>query len=401
MLGVRSAASPGPAVVAVGYNRPAALLRLLRSLAAGTYPNNVPLIISLDFSGDPRPGDIADAFDWPHGPKHIIRHPKQLGLREHILSCGDLSQEYGGIILFEDDVVAARHHYDYVMQAIASYGNDERIGGFGLYSYRLNEFNNMDFEPIDDGSDVYFLQVAASWGQSWTAAQWRLFRTWYGEHSNEPICVLDRVPRQLEAWRENSWKRFYIKYLTATGRTFVFPRPSLATNTARAGTNTKRDVSIYQTPLDQRPRLWRMPSLDASLARYDVFYEPDPAVLRVLCPLLEHVDFDVDLFGTKPAEALSRPYLLSSRPAKTGLGFGLMAGAPPVGSILQQVRGQFFTLGLRQQFGPMTLKRKMQLIGATQVGRVLNNVMFQLLKPVQTEMMIRKARRRAGRRAHG
>ena len=394
-------AATRPAVVAVGYNRPDALLRLLRSLAAGTYPDGVPLVVSLDYSGDPRPGEVADAFDWPHGPKRVIRHAANLGLRMHILSCGDLSLEYGGVILFEDDIVAAPHHYAYVLQAIDQYGPDDRIGGFGLYGYRLNEFNNMDFEPLDDGSDVYFLQVAASWGQAWTAAQWRLFRAWYAEHGTRPIRVADRVPRQLEAWRDNSWKRFYIKYLTATDRTFVFPRASLSTNTARSGTNTKREVSIYQTPMDQQSRDWRMPPLDRSLARYDVFYEPDPAILRTLCPALDGVEFDVDLYGTKPAKAMTRPYLLSPRPARGGRQFGLMAGAPPVASILQSVPGTFFTLAPRSRFGKLSYRRRLRLIRATQVGRAYNNLMFQLLKPLQTELVIRKARRSVRKIADG
>ena len=385
-----------PAIVAVGYNRPDALLRLLTSLAAGEYPAGVPLVISLDHSGNEAPGIVADAFAWPHGPKRIIRHQSNLGLREHILSCGDLTREYGTIVLFEDDIVASPHHYAYVLQAIERYGDDERVAGFGLYGYRINEFNNVDFEPVDDGSDVYFLQVAASWGQAWTAAQWQLFRGWYAKHGSEPIVVADHVPRQLEAWRSNSWKRFYIKYLTATGRTFLFPRTALSTNTARSGTNTKREVSIYQTVLDQRARVWRMPPLEGSRARYDVFYEPDPAILHGLCPGLAGMDFDVDLYGTKPPEALTRPYLLSSRPARGTPQFGLLFGAPPVASILQGTPGEFFTCARRELFGPMTTARRMRLIRATQIGRPLNNLMFQMLKPLQTSLLIRKGRRAVG-----
>ena len=384
-----------PAVVAVGYNRPEALLRLLESLRAGAYPPGVPLVISLDWSGDAAPAAVAEAFEWPHGPKRVIRHPQQLGLREHILACGDLTQEFGGIILFEDDIVAAPHHYAYVQAAFDFYGDEPAIGGVALYSYRLNEFNNLDFEALDDGSDVYFLQVAASWGQAWTASQWSAFRAWYGRHSGDPIRVEDRLPRQLEAWRANSWKRFYIKYLTATGRTFVFPRPSLSTNMAIAGTNTKRLVSIYQSPLDLLPRRWRFRSLANSLAQYDVFYEPLPSTLRALQPRLADADFDVDLFGTKPRQALSRPDLLSSRPTGAARqGFGLLTGAPPAASIAQAQPGDFFSLARRDTFGAMTRRRLYTLARASQVGSAFNKVMFQTLKPLQTELLIRKARAR-------
>ncbi|MCH4891674.1 glycosyl transferase family 2 [Sphingomonas sp. SFZ2018-12] len=388
-----------PALVIVGYDRPDALAGLLTALRAGTYPDGVPLVISLDLSGDPRPGEVADAFEWPRGPKRVIRHPQRLGLRNHILSCGDLSEEYGAVIVLEDDLLAAPHLYAYVERAIDRFGADNRIAGISLYHYRINEFNNMDFEPIDDGSDVYFMQVAASWGQAWTASQWRLFRQWYARYGRDPIRVTDGVPRQLEAWRDNSWKRFYMKYLAMTGRYFVYPRASLTTNRARPGTNTKRAVSIYQTAMDVGARDWRLPALDQSLARYDIFYEPEPDTLRALQPALADADFDVDLYGVKPAAALTRPDLLSSRPARRGrLRFGLVSDAPAVASIIAGVPGSFFTLAPRDHFSAMSLGRRWALARATQVGRPGNAMMFQMLKPVQTEILIRKlarARRQA------
>lgn len=392
-----------PALVAVGYNRADALGQLLGSLRAGDYPQGVPLVISLDHSGDPAPGALADAFDWPFGPKRVIRHPERLGLRAHILACGDLSETYGAVAVLEDDLAAAPQLYGYLARAVETFSSDDRIAGVSLYHYPLNEFNNMDFEPVDDGGDNYFMQVAASWGQAWTAAQWRGFRGWYAQHAGAPIRVEDGVPRQLEAWRDNSWKRFFMKYLAQTGRYMVYPRAGLTTNNARPGTNTKRAVSIYQTPLDQRGRDWRFTPLDASLARYDIFFEPEPAVLRALQPALAGHDFDVDLYGVKPAAALRHPLLLSARPARQAvLRFGLLADGPPVASILAGAEGSFFSLAPREAFGAMTLARRAALARATQVGRPGNALLFQLLKPLQTEMLIRKlARARAQAAAHG
>lgn len=392
---------PDPALVAVGYNRPDALHRLLVSLREALLPAGTPLVISLDWSGNTEVGALADAFEWPYGPKRIIRHERNLGLRRHILICGDLTADYGAIALFEDDLLVAPGFYPYLQGAIAAYGADDRIGGFSLYDYKINEFNNIDFCPIEDGSDVYFLQVAASWGQAWTAAQWASFRKWYAAHETEPFSESQGIPRQLAGWRENSWKRFYIKYLATTGRYFVYPRASLTTNCADPGTNTRRSVSIYQTPLDLAVRDWRFAPLDHSLARYDVFYEPEAAVLRRLVPALDDgaAEFDVDLFGTKPAAVLTRPRLLSSRPCSKGIGFALRAGAPPVGSILANRPGDFFHLSERSNFGSMTIARQHALARASQVGAPLNSLIFQVLKPVQIEMLIARQARAAKRAA--
>ena len=389
-----------PAVVAVGYNRPEALDRLLASLVRATYPPGTPLVISLDHSDTPAVAALAERFEWPHGPKRVILHPAQLGLRAHILACGDLALEYGGVILFEDDIVAAPHFYDFVLRAAAAYADEPRVGGVALYSYRINEFNNLDFEPLVDGFDVYFLQVAASWGQAWTAAQWTAFRAWYATNHDRPIKVSDGVPRQLEAWKASSWKKYYIKYLVETGRWFVYPRPSLSTNTARPGTHTKREVSIYQTPLDLAPRDWRLPAFDESGAVYDVFYEATPETLVRRTPDLGPADFDVDLMGIKPAAVLRRERLLSARPcARAQRRFALVGNGSPDNDVACGKDKGFFSLGARRHFGTMTLRRRLRLAKAANPASMWNKVFYQLLKPLQTELTIAMARRAARKSA--
>jgi hypothetical protein len=383
-----------PAIVAIGHSRSDALSRLLGSLRAGEYPSRTPLVISLDHSDDEAVGALAEAFDWPHGPKRVIRHPARLGLREHVLRCGDLTLEYGGIVLFEDDLLAAPGAYGYATQAMAFYADAPRVGGIALYSYQINEFNNLDFRPIADGSDVYFLQVAASWGQAWTAGQWAAFRQWYAAEKDNPISTAQGLPRQLQAWKASSWKKFYIKYLVATDRYFVYPRMALSTNTARPGTHTKRAVSIYQTPMDlDRRRQWRFRSIEQSLALYDVFYEPRPETLARLRPELRGLDFDVDLMGARPADGLTRPLLLSSRPCGQPFQrFGLRQGSSPADDVADGAPGEMFSLGPRSAFGAMTQGRRLKLIRALHGGRATGKMLFQMLKPIQTELRIALSR---------
>lgn len=384
-----------PAIVAIGYDRPKALACLLDSLRAGAYPAGTPLIISLDHSDIEAVSELARSFEWPFGPKRIIQHPVNLGLREHVLRCGDLALEYGAVILFEDDLLAAPHAYDYVRQAMDFFATDDRIGGIALYHYLINEFDSLNFRPVADGSDIYFLQVAASWGQAWTAAQWRSFRTWYADAKDRPITAADQLPRQIEAWKPSSWKKYYIKYLVETGRYFVYPRVSLSTNTAKPGVHMKRAVSIYQTPIDlAADRHWRFLSLEASLALYDVFYEPKPEMLKRLQPALQAFDFDVDLMGAKPASALHRPLLLSSRPCrKPVLSFGLRSGSTPADDVADGAPGATFSLAPRAAFGPMSPMARLKLIKATHGHGALSKFLFQALKPIQAELAIARARR--------
>ena len=89
-----------PAVVIPAFNRPKSLLRLLRSLDKGDYPLNhsIELIISIDGGGDHEVLRIAKEFNWNFGTKTIIEHDENLGLKNHIISCGDLAKNM--VLLF-------------------------------------------------------------------------------------------------------------------------------------------------------------------------------------------------------------------------------------------------------------------------------------------------------------
>ena len=384
----------GPAIVAAAFTRPTALGRLLGSLARARYPDDVevPLVISIDHGGDPLVAVTAKTFPWPHGPKLVIVHPANLGLRAHILSCGDLTERFGAVIVLEDDLLVAPHFYAYARAALEFYDADDRIGGIALYSYRLNEFNNLAFTPLSDGSDTYFLQVAASWGQAWTARQWRAFRTWYARQTDRPILEADGVPRQLEAWSAQSWKKYYIKYLVTTDRFFAYPHAALSTNSAKPGSHTKREVNIYQVPLDMGPRDWRFSTLDESLSVYDVYHELKPAALKRLRPDLADGDFDVDLSGLKPASALTRPELVSSRPCSAPrLRFG-MEMVPLEANLAYGVEGDMFSVGPRAAFGAMPEARKLAVVRHLNNFAYWNKYFFQMLKPIQTRVQILRKR---------
>ena len=77
-----------PAIVTVGYDRPGALSRLLNSLKEADYDgfDNITLVISIDKGGDPAVTRAAEAFDWGHGEKRIIKREERMGLKKHILS---------------------------------------------------------------------------------------------------------------------------------------------------------------------------------------------------------------------------------------------------------------------------------------------------------------------------
>ncbi|NMD70181.1 hypothetical protein HHO41_07745 [Bacillus sp. DNRA2] len=92
------------AIVVVAYNRVNSLSRLLTSLKRANYFGlHTPLIISIDKSQNKDVAICANNFEWPFGEKHVIEHPNRLGLRNHVLFCGNLSRDYDAVVVLEDD----------------------------------------------------------------------------------------------------------------------------------------------------------------------------------------------------------------------------------------------------------------------------------------------------------
>lgn len=303
------------AIVIAAYNRPASLQRLLGSIATAYYEgySNIQLYISIDHSGNNDCKGIADAFEWRYGTKVVLQHAQNLGLKKHVLSCGDLSQQHDAVIVLEDDLLVSSSFYDYAQQAYAFYKNDEQVAGVGLYHNTFNEVAYSPFEPLNDGYDNYFMQVPCSWGQMWTRKQWAGFLQYINEVKEEHWA--DSLPGNVQQWPNNSsWKKYYYNYLLQTGNYFVYPRVGLSTNFGDAGQHLQQAQSVFQTPLLLSAKTFRFSTIDASLSIYDGFYELSGEIYRRFSNGDQDVSFDLN--GTKPLEAVKTKYLVSSKQCK-------------------------------------------------------------------------------------
>ena len=187
------------ALIVVGYNRIKSMTRLLESLLRAKFTHPVPLVISIDCSGNEELYTYAHEFEWPFGKKYVNIQTKRLGLKEHILQCGDLTQYFKGVVILEDDIYVSEFFYPYVEQAVEYYYNDERIACISLYR---NEFQGLVMLPtlsIQDGYDGFLKQSVASWGQCWTDKMWRSFREWYDNEDRENFEHID-MPEEIKSW---------------------------------------------------------------------------------------------------------------------------------------------------------------------------------------------------------
>ncbi|MCB9233901.1 MAG: hypothetical protein H6581_19750 [Bacteroidia bacterium] len=327
-----------PAVVIPAFERPHCLARLLRSVAAASYPAaEVTLVFSLEGGADPEVVRLAEEFEWNHGPKRILQRKEKLGLRRHILACGDLSQVYGSIVLIEDDLLVAPGFYQFACAALDFYQNDESISGISLYTYAVSECRFLPFRSLEDENEVYFQQFASSWGQAWSLAQWKGFRAWYQE--NEEIKAGEALPQYLREWSETSWKRHFIRYLLACDKYFVFPKTSFSTNFGDPGTNSDTP-GLFQVPLTNKSDGFHFVPLQDSRAVYDVYFELKPDCLKALNPALQAYDLTVDLYGQRDPDFLQKEFVLSSRHgANPVLTFGLEM-VPLAENVIRGVEGR-------------------------------------------------------------
>ncbi len=251
---------------------------------------------------------MADQFQWDFGHKEVIIHEVQLGLKRHIYFCADLANRYENVIILEDDLFVSPHFYEYAKQALSFYQDEDRIAGISLYGYPVTEHLHFPFNPIDDGADVYFLQMASSWGQLLTKVQWNRFKEWNKQHESE--FDESSVPAYIKNWGENSWKKHFVHYLIENKKYFVYPRLSLSTNFNEGGNHADPSVN-FQTAIQNTKKEYVFSNISQSKAIYDPWFEITPEGLNKLVNSFSQYNYEVDLYGTK--ESYRKEHVLTTR----------------------------------------------------------------------------------------
>lgn len=304
-------------IVVPVFNRPESL-RLLQSTLSSLQPCE-GLQLDLQFSQDLLPGgeahpevtQLCAAFQWHLGTCTHTLQPRHLGLREHLLFIGDLTQQLGPLVVLEDDLLVSPVLTAFLKSALAIARQHPELPAIALFNYRVAESHYGPFQPIDDGRDFYRLQVAPSWGQLWLPEGWAAFRQWLAAGPR-------RTPRPeyLNLWSTQSWKRDYTHWLVETGRYALYPKRSYTTTTGARGTHETHPGLFGQPLATQSNRIDETLSIETCIP-YDAWWEPDAAWLATQVPALQEYAFTVDLEGRK--EQLNTPWVLTTaRRAKRG-----------------------------------------------------------------------------------
>lgn len=352
-----------PTIVIIAYNRPDSFRRVLKSLITACYDGfkNINLIISIDGGGGDGVIEIAEKFEWTYGIKEIIKHEKNIGLRNHVISCGELTRKFENIIIIEDDCFVSRNFYDFSVRSIEFYKDDERISGISLYSYRFNEIAALPFSPLDDGNDIYFMNVPSSLGQIWTKTQWQKFIEYY--RSNPVISPNDKLPDNVKSWPESSWKKYFYKYNVEKNLFFVYPRISYLTNFGEKGTHYPHVTQSLQVPIEVRAKnlSYRFVCFDDSCNKYDGFFEilPD-CLMQYGIPISE--DCIIDLYGSKNFRLYNHLYALSIKKNEQSIfTFGIRLFPFPL-NIIFKIGGTAISYNYRKNFNSIDNQKISNLI---------------------------------------
>lgn len=335
-----------PVIVVVAFNRIKSLQRILNSLAKSIFPVKTKLIISIDNNGQNKQvADFARQFEWKNGDKEVIYQDEHLGLRKHVLRCGDISFEYGSIIMLEDDLVVSPYFYTYAIEALNYYETSEKIGGISLYNLPYTEALKQPFIPILDDSDVYFKQIPSSLGQTWTVKQWDSFRKWYD--ADPDIKAIKGLPvRVRNNWPESSWKKYFYGYLVEKNKYFVFPQISYTSNFNDLGENMKFMNYFGQVRLAIVESSFKFKTIENAINVYDAHSELLVDRLKKLQPNLSKYDFESDLYDKK--ESFSTELVLTSKKCKNSLLSFSRAMKPMEMNIIYDIPGNDISLAKRE-----------------------------------------------------
>lgn len=322
------------AVVSVGYNRLKSQKRQLKALVHADYSKfeNVPLVISIDCSGDEDLYTFVHNFKWPYGSKYVIIRQKRMGLKEHILACGDLTKYFKGVVLLEDDIYVSRDFYNYTNQMNDAYGECEKVCSIALYSNEMNGYCWMPLVRLRNESDVFADQSVSTWGEFWNTRMWKDFREWFAK-TEIPWDDID-MPHQIKEWTK-AWSKFFNAYMVMEDKFSIFPYTSLTTNFSDAGEHGDANNTIVQVSLQQGSKQYKVLPFD-KLVKYDI-YSNNLGLLETL--ELSREEVCLDLYGVRPNDKNKQYYLSVKRlPYKVIKSFGLYM-RPQELNVLENIQG--------------------------------------------------------------
>jgi hypothetical protein len=246
------------------YNRPEHTRRTLSYLQKNLLADESRLFIFSDAAkteaDKPKVEQVRNLVKEATGFKSIkvISRKENLGLADSIIAgVTQLVNEYGKVIVFEDDLLSSVYTLQYFNEALTRYANEEKVMHIGAYMYNLADKKL---------PQTFFYRAATSWGWATWARAWKDFEpdveVLVGQFDKKKISqfAIDGTMnfwKQIEdfkAGKNNSWAiRWYASIFLKGGLT-LNPSASLIQNIGHDGSGVhSNSEKMYQVQIAKKP----------------------------------------------------------------------------------------------------------------------------------------------------
>jgi hypothetical protein len=188
----------------------------------------------------------------------IIESKSNKGLANSVIEgVTQLNNNYGQVIVFEDDLVSSPHTLTYFNEALNRYRNEEKVMHIGAYMYHLKD-NHLP--------ESFFYRAATSWGWATWQSAWQHFepnidklisqfdRQKINQFSIEGTMNFWKQMQDFKRGKNNSWAiRWYASIFLKGGLT-LNPSQSLVNNIGHDGTGVHSGINdIYNVIINPKP----------------------------------------------------------------------------------------------------------------------------------------------------
>ncbi len=246
------------------YNRPQHTERTLKFLQQNELAADSRLFIFSDGAksaqDDEKVAEVRSMIKKIDGFKSVKIFEKQenSGLANSVIAgVTQLINEYGQVIVFEDDLVSSPHTLTYFNEALKKYRNEEKVMHIGAYMYPLAKKNL---------PESFFFRAATSWGWATWERAWKNFEPNIDtlinqfDHKKKTAFSIDNTMnfwkqmQEFKRGKNNSWAiRWYASIFLKGGLT-LNPSQSLVNNIGHDGTGVHSGINdIYNVVINPKP----------------------------------------------------------------------------------------------------------------------------------------------------
>ncbi|RZJ77686.1 MAG: glycosyltransferase [Flavobacterium sp.] len=188
----------------------------------------------------------------------IIESKTNMGLANSVIAgVTKLTETYGQVIVFEDDLISSPYTLTYFNEALNRYRDEEKVMHIGAYMYVLDD------KTLPDS---FFYRAATSWGWATWASAWKNFNpdieqliSQFDAKKKHQFAIEDTMNfwKQMKDFRNgknNSWAiRWYASIFLKGGLT-LNPSQSLVNNIGHDGTGIHSGMNdIYNVIINPKP----------------------------------------------------------------------------------------------------------------------------------------------------